>query len=138
MSGTNNGGAGTYSDRDGRKYIVQSGLIGVIPFFVTQDVSFTNRLSTGGFFPLKFSVGADPGRGQVQAHSYRQQRDRHLSNIHGNSSRQPRRMGSLLQDARPDVETYRAVRCARPHGNLQNRWVGIQGKSRAFFTNALM
>jgi hypothetical protein len=66
MSGTNNGGAGTYFDRDGQKYGVRSGLIGVIPFFVTQDVSFTNQLSTGGFFPLKFSVGADPGRGKFK------------------------------------------------------------------------
>ena len=74
VSGTNKGGAGTYSDRDGREYIVGSGLIGVIPFGVIPNgtiASFARQdqdviLSTSGVFPLKFSVGADPGRGKFK------------------------------------------------------------------------
>jgi hypothetical protein len=70
VSGTNKGGAGTYSDRDGREYIVRSGLIGVIPIdvipasFARQDQDVI--LFNSGVFALKFSVGADLGRGKFK------------------------------------------------------------------------
>jgi hypothetical protein len=65
VSSTNRG-AGIYYDRGGTKYSAPSGLIGVVPHLVTSDTGFTNRLSTGGFFPLPFHVGADPGHGKFK------------------------------------------------------------------------